>query len=51
MAFIEKLDAASRRWPWPCRWAYLGAKWYPIALGGFIVIRLWLDRTGLYSLY
>jgi hypothetical protein len=51
MAWLANLDTRAKHWPKPARWAYVGFKWYLIALGGFMVIRLWLDRIGLWSLY
>lgn len=51
MAFIKKCDAWAARRAWPVRWVYLGVKWYLVALGALMVILLWLDRTGLRSLY
>lgn len=49
--WITSLDRASRRWPRPARWLYLALKWYLVALGAFALVRLWLDRIGIWSLY
>lgn len=51
MSWIARLDARAARWPLPARWAYRGLKWYLVALGGFAVIRLALDRIGVWSIY
>lgn len=49
--WLAKLDAKASRWPTPIHWAYLGLKWYLVAFGAFALFRLWLDRTGIWSLY
>ena len=51
MAWLAKLDARAKTWPTAGRWAYVGLKWYLAAFGAFALIRVWLDRMGLWSLY
>jgi hypothetical protein len=51
MSWIERLDKRAESWPIAGRASYAAVKWYLILLGGFMVIRLSLDRTGLWSLY
>jgi len=51
MAWLEKLDARSRTWALPNRVVYFGVKWYLAGLGGFCLIRLLLDRSGIWPLY
>lgn len=51
MAWLAKLDARSETWTWPTRGVYLTVKWSLIALGAFALIRLNLDRLGIWSLY
>jgi len=51
MAWMARLDARAAKWPAPTRWVYLAVKWYCVAFGAFALFRLWLDRTGIYSLY
>jgi hypothetical protein len=51
VAWLAKLDARARQWPTPARWAYVGLKWYLALLGAFALLRVSLDRMGLWSLY
>jgi hypothetical protein len=51
MPWLEKIDARASRWPVPAKWLYLGIRWYLIVLGGFCVMRLYLDRVGIWPLY
>lgn len=51
MPWLDRLDARAKRWHWLTRAPYLGLKWYLVGLGGFMVIRLMLDRTGIWPLY
>ncbi len=51
MAWLERLDARAAYWPTPTRWLYTGVKWYLVALGGFALARVFLDRVGIWSLY
>lgn len=51
MAWLAKLDARSTTWTLPTRVVYLTVKWSLIALGGFSLIRLNLDRLGIWSLF
>lgn len=50
MSWLAKLDARSQTWVWPNRWVYLAVKWYLAGLGGFIVIRLFLERIGVMAI-
>ncbi len=51
MAWLEKLDAKAQHWPTAGRWAYRGLKWYLVLLGAFALIRVSLDRTGLWPFF
>lgn len=51
MAWIARLDARARQWPPLAHWSYLALKWALVALGGFALVRLQLDRAGLWPLY
>lgn len=51
MAWLAKIDAKSQAWPPLARWAYVGVKWYLAILGGFALLRVSLDRTGIWPLY
>jgi hypothetical protein len=51
VSWLAKLDARSRQWSPPARWAYVGLKWYLAAFGAFALIRLYLDRMGIWSMY
>ena len=51
MAWLAKLDARAATWPTPGRWAYVGVKWYLVALGAFLLFMTSLDRLGLWSMY
>lgn len=44
MAWLDRLDAKSRRWPRFARWAYVGLKYYLLAAGAFMWIMLWWQR-------
>lgn len=50
MSWIARFDARARQWPKPAYWAYVGIKWYLILGGAFLLIRLWLDRMGLWPI-
>lgn len=51
MPWLDKLDAKTQHWPTPLRWGYQALKWYLVVMGGFALLRLWLDRTGLWPFY
>jgi len=51
MPWLDRLDARAERWPAPLRMGYRGLKWYLIALGAFALLRLSLDRSGIWPLY
>lgn len=51
MPWMDRLDKRSQAWPIALRVPYIALKWYLILLGGFLVIRLALDRTGIWSIY
>ena len=49
--WLERLDARVARAPRPVYWCYLALKWYLVLLGGFALVRVSLDRTGLWPFY
>lgn len=51
MAWLAKLDARAQTWPRAARWAYVGLKWYLVALGAFALLGVWADRLGLWDMY
>lgn len=51
MPWLAKLDAKVEKWPKPARWLYVGLKWYLVIMGAFALIRIWLDRTGIWPFY
>jgi hypothetical protein len=51
MAWLDRLDKKAASWPTPARWSYVALKWYLIALGAFALIRVSLDRTGIWPFY
>lgn len=51
MAWLAKLDARANRWPEIWQGLYALIKWSLAGLGGFCLIRMWLDRIGAWSLY
>lgn len=40
MAWLARLDTKSRRWPAPCRWIYVGLKWFLIVMGAYSAVGL-----------
>jgi hypothetical protein len=51
VSWLARFDARAKAWPTPARWAYVGLKWYLAALGAFALVRVFLDRIGVWSLY
>jgi hypothetical protein len=51
MSWIASLDTRAARWPLSIRGTYLAVKWALVGLGGFLVLRMALDRIGLLSIY
>lgn len=51
MSWLAKLDARSRQWSPPARWAYVGLKWYLVAVGALALLGVWADRLGLWDMY
>ena len=51
MSFLQWCDTAASRQHWIIHGLYLSVKWYLVALGAFAILRLSLDRMGLWSLY
>lgn len=51
MPWLKRLDARAKQWHWITRAPYLALKWYLILLGGFLVIRLMLDRMHIWPIY
>ena len=50
MSWIARLDDRAKHWPKPWNWLYVGLKWYLVLMGGFALIRIWLDRTGVWPI-
>lgn len=51
MAWLAKLDARAARWPKPAFWTYFLLKWYLVLLGGFALIRVNLDKIGVWPFF
>jgi hypothetical protein len=51
MAWLAHLDNRARQWPRPVFFGYLALKWYLVAMGAFALLRISLDRTGIWPLY
>ena len=48
MAWLERLDARASKWPAPAQWLYTAIKAYLIIGGAIILVRVYLDKVGLW---
>lgn len=51
MAWLARLDARAAKWPKPVHWSYIGLKWYLASVGGIALLRVYLDRIGMWPFY
>lgn len=51
MGWLARLDRRADRWPLGPKCLYFVTKFSLILFGGFALLRLWLDRIGLWPLY
>lgn len=51
MAWLEAWDQYIAQKPPAVQFVYLVTKWLLVVLGGFMLVRLFLDRIGVWPLY